>query len=216
MMVGILLRKDLRRDLKHPKILLILFVLVGTVLIFGVTEFLHRYIILGLPFLYIFFFWCFSSFLREKPVKEQLVILVAVSSVLSFLFFLQWDNHQQINNWHFPPLEQNLEYQDIISTGKEMAEFVEKYYSDAVVWTGFPTNYMLSESFQHYVSKEIETHNCQKYKEGDKVDLIVFHLFSPSQIDCLKMLQSLNFSPLIRFEKNGKWIEIYKNNDYKP
>ncbi len=92
-----------------------------------------------------------------------------------------------------------------------MAGFVEKYYPDAVIWTGFPANYMLGEAFQHYVSKPLKVKNCTEYKEGERVDLIVFHPFSPEEIVCLEIINKLNLTPpLISFERNGKWMQIYK------
>ena len=210
----ILLQKKERRILFSEKFLLLILIAIFVPFIFGKLEFLHRYIVFGLAFFYILFFYSFSFLLKER-VKEEQITILAGTTIFLLLFYFSWNDHREIKNWHFPPLEENLEYQDVISIGKEMVEFIGKYYPDAVVWTGFPANIMLSQPFQHYGSKQIETRICKDYKEGDRVDIIVFDLLSPPQIDCLKIIQSQSFSPLIRFEKNGKWMEIYKAQNYE-
>jgi hypothetical protein len=208
--IGVFFRKDIREYFQNLKIFLIFLIPVITALFFGLTEFLHRYIIFGLPFFYLLFFYCLARFFLERQIKEQISIFGATTLILLLLFSSSWDNHRQITNWHFPPLEENLEYLDVIATGKEMASFIEKYYPEAVVWTAFPSDYMLSEPFQHYVSKPIEVHDCSNYKKGDRVDLIVFHLLSPPQRNCLWMIQELRATLLIPFGKDGKWMQIYR------
>lgn len=208
--VAVFFKRDLRERLLKPKIFLITLIPLATVLILGVTEFLPRYLIIALPFFYLLFFYCLALFLFKRAIREQVLILGGVTLILSLLFASSWDNHQKIESWHFPPLEENLEYLDVIEIGRETAGFIEKYHSQAVVFSAFPVNYMLAEPFQHYVSKPIKTYDCKTFKEGDRVDLIVFHLFSPGEIQCLQMIQKLGFQPLATFEKNGKRMEIYK------
>ncbi len=203
--------KEKRQIIKRFDILSVALMTVAVVFLFGIVDFLPRYIIFGLPFLYLCFFYCSALLFFERPFKEQISIFGAITLILLLFFSFGWNDHQEIRDWRFPPLEENLEYLDVIAVGKEMAGFIEKYYPKAVVWTGFPSDYMLSEPFQHYVSKPIEVHNCKDYKEGDKVDLLVFHLLSPPQMDCLRMIQELRLSLLIPFGKNGKWMQIYKN-----
>ncbi|MFC1663752.1 ArnT family glycosyltransferase [Patescibacteria group bacterium] len=196
-----------KKILKQKKLIPISLVILAVLFLFCIVDFLHRYIIFGLPFLYIIFLCLFGlAFQRRRTLAVVLALLILLPA-----FFSQWDNHREINNWHFPPLEENLEYLDVIDIGKEMVSFVEKSYPEAVVYTAFPSDYMLSESFQHYVSKSIEVHNCKNYRDGDKIDLIVFHFLSPPEINCLQIMQKLKFLPVKTFEKNGKKMEIYKN-----
>ena len=204
-------KRDLRENLLNFKILLIILILLGAALIFGLTEFLHRYIILGLPFFFLLFFYCLALFFLTKSVKKQVGIFLGITLILFLFFATSWDDHRKIKSWHFPPLEENLEYLDVIDVGKEMASFVEENYPEAVVYTGFPSHYMLGEPFQHYIPKPIEVYDCRYYKEGDRVDLIVFHFLSPSEINCLQLIKKLGLTPLKVFEKNGKKMEIYKN-----
>lgn len=208
--IAAFLKKDLSEYFLKLKILLTLLIPIITVLVFGFTELLHRYIIIALPFFYLLFFYCLALFFLKKPVKQQIEIFGVITLILLLFFSFSWDNHRKIQNWHFPPLEENLEYLDIIEIGKKTSSFIERNYPDAIVYTAFPTNYMLSQPFQHYVSKPIETYDCKEYQEGDKAALVVFHLFSPGEIDCLKRIQRLGLQQLITFEKNGKFIQIYK------
>jgi len=215
------LKKEKRNFIVRLEILLFVLVLIFLILLFGIVDFLHRYIIFGLPFFYVLFFYCLAVLIEEKSDKDQFIIFFGITLVFLTLFYFSWDNHRSFNNsLHATPLEENLEYRDIISMGQNMARFIEKYYPNAVVWTAFPTNYMLSEPFQHYVSKPIETHDCNTYKEGDRVDLVVLHLFSPPQVECFGILntqdmQNNKFLLLIPFQENGKWIQIYKNPNLK-
>ena len=204
-------KRDLRENLLNFKILLIVLILIGTALIFGLTEFLHRYIILGLPFFFLLFFYCLALFFVTKSVRKKVGVFLGITLILFLFFATSWDDHRQIKSWHFPPLEENLEYLDVIDIGKEMASFVEENYPEAVVYTGFPSHYMLGEPFQHHISKPVEVYDCKDYQEGDKIDLIVFHFLSPSEINCLKMIKELRFLPEKIFAKNGKKMEIYKN-----
>lgn len=186
--------------------LILFFIIIVLVpMLFGKLEFLPRYVVFGLPFLSIFF----SFFLGVILQKTKIMFGAAVVLVL-ILFFLGWDNHQKITTWRFTPIEENLEYMDVIRVGKEMAELVEDRYPNSLIYTGFPTNYMLSQPFQGYVSKPLAVLDCTAYREGDRVDLIVFHTLSPSQLYCREMIRSLDFKPIEGFEHNGKWMLIYK------
>lgn len=198
-----LLGKKVREVLLQEKIILFFLIILFVPLLFGL-EFLHRYIIFGLPFLFLLF----SYFLGTVLLKKKGIFAVLILGLL-FVFSLDWNNHRKIESWRFPPLEENLEYLDVIEVGKQTAGFIEKYHSEKIVFTAFPLNYMLAEPFQHYVSKPIKTYDCKTFREGDRVDLIVFHLFSPGEVQCLQMIQRLDFRPLATFEKNGKRMEIY-------
>lgn len=126
------------------------------------------------------------------------------------IFSLEWNNHLIFKTWYFAPPKENLEYLDVIEVGKKVAKFIENRSPGAIVWTTFPSNYMLSEPFQGYISTPVKVQDCQEYKKGDKVDLIVFHPLVSAQQKCFQMIQELKASLLVTFEKNGKWMQIYK------
>lgn len=210
-------KKEMLGRFFSKKIILLVLLLIGTGIVFGVTEFLYRYITIGLPFLYLLFCYsfvcCLIFFLNQKLFMKGLIITVlGTVFVMVLLSVSSWDAHTAINNWRFAPLEENLEYLNIINIGKKTVSFIERQYPDSIVATGFPTSYMLSDQFYHYSSRPLQVVGCENYKEGDKVDLVVFHLFSPGEMACYQLIQRLQMGLLIKFEENGKWIEIYKNN----
>jgi len=67
---------------------------------------------------------------------------------------------------------------------------------------------MLSEPFQGDVSKPGTVRSWSDYEEGDQVDLIVFHVLSPPQVNCRNMIQQLGFVPIKGFAYNGKWMDL--------
>jgi len=208
-------RQEIKKFLRKEQALVLSIVLLVPVT-FSIVDFLSRYVIFGLAFLFIFFSYALGYMLRARGAKDtvgasrKVVFWVIIATVLGF-FMAGWNNNTQITTWHFPPLEENVEYIDVIRVGKRMSAFVEQNYPDAVVYTSFPSDYMLSEPFQGYISKPVTVQGCLDYEEGDQVDLIVFHLMSPRQLGCRDMIQQLGFIPLEEggFVHNGKWMQVY-------
>ena len=207
----LLIKKEGRKSLFREEVFVIFLIAILVPLLFGKLEFLNRYIIFGLPFFYIFFFFLLTSFLKSKIAGEQVTIFGIITFIILFSFHSSWDNHREIKEWHFSPLEENLEYRDVINIGKQMVGFIERYYPEANIWTAFPSNYMLSQPFQGYATKTLRVHNCKDFKAGEQVDLIVFDLLSPTQRDCLAMIKAFNFTILLPFGQNGKWLQVYKS-----
>ncbi|PIS34968.1 MAG: hypothetical protein COT36_04840 [Parcubacteria group bacterium CG08_land_8_20_14_0_20_38_56] len=202
----LLFRKKIRGILVSQDTILLFLIVFFVPLFFAKIEFLHRYIVFGLPFLYILF-CSLVGFVFRKNIACALGLALLV---LLPVFYSNWDEHRKINSWHFPPLEENLEYLDIIKIGKLTSKFLEEYYKDAVIYTEFPTNYMLSQPFQHYVQEPLNVKNCKDYKKGDKTDIVVFHYFTPNQGYCLKIIEETGLYKLVTFSENGKSMTIYK------
>lgn len=204
--IAILFKKKAKESLLRKSLGLLFLIVVFVPFLFGKIEFLPRYIIFGLPFLFLIFSYILAALFQQKAILAEILALL----ILLPIFSSHWDNHYQLKNWHFPPIEENLEYLDIIDVGRETVNFIEKNYPDATVYTAFPTSYMLAEPFQHYVSKPINVKICNEYKEGDKIDLVILHVLSPPEMSCLLIIRNLNLPTLKTFERNGKWMEIYK------
>jgi len=102
-------------------------------LIFAKFEVLHRYLIFGLPFLYLLFSLWLAFFLQKTTIKKKNSIFGTITLILLLLFSQGWNEHRQITEAMSFPLEENLEYLDIIAVGKKVADFIEKYYPTAVV-----------------------------------------------------------------------------------
>jgi len=202
----LLWRKKTRKILVNRGIILLFLIVIFVPLFFAKLEFLHRYIVFGLPFFYI----SFCSLLGFTFRKNVAYALTLALLVLLPLFHFNWDNHRKIDSWYFPPIEENLEYFDIIKIGKLTAKFLEEYYKDAKIYTEFPTNYMLSQPFQHYVKEPLNVKNCKDFQKDDEIDIVVFHYFTPNQRYCLAIIEGLKFRNLVTFNENGKSISIYK------
>lgn len=183
----------------------------GTVITFGVSEYLNRYVLVSLPFLYITFVILLGEFLKQFNLRQLTLILVPMLGLLLFLFQTSWNDHRQINNFYFPPLEDNLEYLDVISINKQLAKYLVEEHPNAIVYTSFPTDDYLSKPELHYVDKSIQTKSCKDYQPGTKIDYMVFHFFTPNSIYCAKLTQILKWEKALKFEKDGKFLMLYQN-----
>lgn len=192
-------------------VLYLLGVLIATPVFYGVSEFLHRYVLIALPILYILFFFAISAVLSNKSKLFTLLLPLILTLVFSFWFYKNWDLHRQINNWHFPPLEENLEYLDIVKLGKNLSEYLQVNYPNEVVYTTFPYDYMLSQPYQGYTKKPMQVKHCRDYKKGEPIKLMVFHFLSPEQPSCARLTESINWPKAYKFEKNGKFLILYIN-----
>ncbi len=203
-------KSSFSKDGLYTKLTLLMLVTIGSVFTFGLTEFLHRYILVGLPFLYLLFFFGLAEIIMgKKPIRQVGIILFAVTLVLTFLLFKSWNPHRQISDWYFPPLEDSLEYKDVIDISKNVTTFLETKHPDSTIYTSFPTDYMLSEPYQGYVQKPLKVRRCSQYKAGDPIEFMVFHFFSPEQIACAKLTQDIKWDSALKFEKNGKFMILY-------
>ncbi len=213
---GVFYQKRYKNYFQKRKILL----LAAIVVVMGVgvsfTGFMHRNILVILPFFYLLSLQSLRFFVHERPFAEQFS-LVGAGAILAILIFTSsWNNHREIRNWQFIPLEDNLEYRDVIRAGEMTADYIEKQYPQSTIWTSFPTTYMLSDPFYGYVSTRFEVKNCFDFEEEDEVNLLVFHLFSPGQQKCGELVNEEGLTLLTSFSSNGKWMQIYKKPDYKP
>ena len=208
--ISLFFKKRIKEFLKQKELKLLLSIILLTCFSFGKLEFLHRYLVFALPFFYLLFFFCLIFLLKPIKKQERWGVIGWGIAIICLFFSSSWNSHRSINSWHFPPLEENLEYRDIIAIGEEAARFIERYYENAVIWTSFPTSYMLSEPFQGYTSKQMQVYECKSWKQGDHIDLVVFHFFSPGQKDCLRIIKEEGLSMLLPISRNGKIIQIYK------
>ena len=206
----VLTHDKLKRRIFQKKLLPFIFLPICAFLLYAATDFLHRYVIIALPFFYILVFYCLLVILEKQKVWVRSIVITPLMVGSLTLFIFSWDNHRQITSWHFPPLEDNLEYLDVIDIGKQAAYFLEKNYPQATVLTDFPADYMLAQPEQHYVSKPLKVVNCRQYTNQTHYDLILFHYLSPGQTICAQVIaaHSDNLQVLQVFAKNGKSLVL--------
>lgn len=194
--------------LKGELFVMILIPLV-TALYFGMLEFLSRYIIVGLPFFYISFAYFLVIYLHTWSFKKQSIAFVMTLFIVGIAFQSQWNLHRHITTWYYPPLEDNLEYQDVIAVGQAVSQYLEKHFPHSKIITSFPATYMFSEPYQGYVNKPLISKACARLKKSETPDIIIFHPFSPVSQNCLYDITQFNFKPYRNFERNGKFMSIY-------
>jgi hypothetical protein len=191
------------------KILFVVLPITFTI-IFTKSEFLLRYCIIVLPFLYFFFYYNFYILLRllKSTQKIMYISFLLFTGFLLLFFYSGWDTHRQITSWYYQPLEDNLEYLNIIELGKISANYIQKNYLNKRIYVSFPLHFMYNQPFQHYVDKPIKTFECSTYKKGDKVDVIMLHTYAPGEWDCYKLAEKLGTEHEVVFKINGKQFTL--------
>jgi 4-amino-4-deoxy-L-arabinose transferase-like glycosyltransferase len=194
-----------------------LFPLVGIPLVMGLlfakTEFLYRYSIVFLPFFYIGCTASIAFMLRVINKHSQLltgVILCCVTGLVVLLFYSQWDTHREITSLHFPPIEEDLEYLNIVHLGQEVSNYLVKNYPNGHIYGSFPFSYMLLQPYQHYVKNPLHFTECSQYKRGDRVDVIIIHPYSPGEEACAILANTLRYRKTQLFKDNGKAVVLIK------
>lgn len=175
---------------------------------FGKTEFLARYSLIVLPFFYLLSLLALLNVFSVSGLKKKFSALVVVFVVCLYGFFTQWDLHRQIKSYHFSPLEENLEYRDIIFLGRQVSSYMTQNYHDKAIYSSFPFTYMLSMPYQGFIDDPLRIKECSQFKKGDRVDVVIYHLFSPGSPSCLRMLEELKPQDIKRFNKNGKGVIV--------
>jgi hypothetical protein len=114
-------------------------------------------------------------------------------------------------------LESNMEYLDLIETHYNATKYIETNFPNSTVLTNFPQVYELKEPLLGYVNKPIKAifigvENFDLNKEIYNTYLIYYSPQSGNRGkgDLLLIINNLNATLLKRFEKNGKFAEIYK------
>lgn len=178
--------------------------------VFAKTEFLLRYSVLILPFLYLASTYSLYVFFKALRISHRFIygVFAGVGIVGLFAFSSEWDTHRRITSMYAQPLEDNLEYIDVIKLGQKTAAHIRKTSPDARIYTTFPFRTMLSDPSLHYVDKAFHVSDCSTYKKGDTVDVVIVHPYSPYLPKCQQIVQSLNYKTVVALEENGKVVNI--------
>jgi hypothetical protein len=176
-------------------------------LLFSETEFLPRYAVIIFPFLYIGSLVLLLTILKKKKKIFTLFILGSLTLTSCFLFYSTWNLHRTVNSYYFVPLEDNLEYLDVISVGRDVSSFAESKYRNRIIYTSFPTNYMMSMPYQGYVHHGLQVKGCMNYDGNGGI--LIFNFFSPESVVCSDILRESKSSFIALFSKNGKSIAVF-------
>jgi len=141
--------------------------------------------------------------------KSYIVMLILV-----LLFVTKWTGDRTIRSG--ATLETNLEYLDLIETHREAVKFIETNYPNAVVLTNWPQTMELRYPYEGYTSIKVNAIDIETINESNfnfsNVDIIYYSPQSRRPKVLLNAMKYLNTTLIIRFEKNGKYAEIYRLN----
>ncbi|MBD2019133.1 hypothetical protein H6F43_02900 [Leptolyngbya sp. FACHB-36] len=199
---------DQRKLNQQRSAVLFLLILTSINLIFFtiVKAWIVRYAMPIYPFIFLLgaagFIKIIISFInsQRKYLSFFLSILV-ISNVL--LFVSGYDLHRSgYGSW-----EDNLEYIDIISINQDASHYIEERLPSKKVFASWPLSHALRNPYLGYVKKPINV--VFKYEEAD----IFLFTSSPWYEEGEKlqaMIQQKNTPLIKRFERNGKYIELYQ------
>lgn len=169
-------------------------------------------------------FFIFGSMSLTKIFTKNISLIIVIVLITS-LFVSNWYTHRTTSAGHI--LESNLEYLDIIDIYSQAAKYIEANFANSTILTVWPHDNELAFPYLGYVEKSIKVitiergvnaNNIFVETKVNKVDLQNVDLiyYSPNTYIYSEKLKeimgTLNLTLLKRFEKNGKYAEIYKIN----
>jgi 4-amino-4-deoxy-L-arabinose transferase-like glycosyltransferase len=175
--------------------LLILLFYIGT---FTFIYFLPRYILSTLPFFCLLGAYSVVSLFND--VKIQLVIAAIV--LVSFLIKIHG------TGTGYGSFETDMQYVDVVTTHKESCRYVEENFPEKHILALWSLSLELTEPYLGYVKKPIQISSFQ-----DSYDVILYTPQGSRENEKLRELIGIRNMPLDRrFEKNGKYVEVYVSN----
>lgn len=197
-----LVRHQRMEFLTRPEALFLLF-LIATLILYSVTADLPRYFLPVYPFWFVLAAAALNDLFSRRlfqPMRGLIVILAIL------LFLSQYQSTEQ-EPWR---LDATLAYQDAIQVHQAAARFIEQNYSAFVVLTAWPLNEILSEPRNGYLNRPVKAvYVTKNFRANPNEKYLV--LFSPlsDQPEMLKWFNVADLYLVRRFEKNGRWVELY-------
>jgi len=199
-----------KKELKSKKESIFLFLIIISYLIafsFFKGGFLLRYALMVYPF-----FFILVSNSMHKVFKNKLILNVFVLIML-ILFISKWTGNRILNCGCY--LEENLEYLDLIETHYKAVKYIEINFPKSTVLTNWPQHMELDVPEYGYVNKEIKFVAPSDPDLNEKISEVDLVYYSPQSDDSSRwelenIMSDLNLTLLKRFEKNGKYTEVYR------
>jgi hypothetical protein len=178
---------------------------VGIVLFAAVGEFGLRYGIYLLPG------YVVACLVLARRALRRGVWLAAGCAAAFALFATTWHPKAGLtSSYTFRP-DENLTYLDTIDLGLKTAHWLEEKHPDAEIYGAGPEAYELAEPWQGYVTRPLRFAWCDHFTRHPGTEqLVIVHGYHPQQPLCRQLVQTLGAEALIRFESNGKWLELYR------
>ncbi len=181
-------------------------VALGILFFASVGEFGLRYGIYLLPL----YFVASLAIVREALGTRGGAWLGAGSAVLFALFATTWHPKAELTaSYVFRP-DENLAYLDMITIGRRSSHWLESKHPDAEIYGAGPEAYELAEPWQGYVTRPLSFDWCLDFAPHPGAEqLVIVHGYHPQQPYCRRIVDATGAQALVRFEENGKWLEIY-------
>lgn len=189
----------IKRKIFYKKELIVyLLITIFTTLAFSFIYFLPRYILSVLPLL------CIVSALAIETLFNNRKLQILSVALILYLFVGAFYGDGKGRG----SFENNMEYLDVVYTHKEACKYIENNYSNKKIFALWPLNQGLANPYLGYVDKPIITTSpkkpCDVYVYSPQSDLEKEKLEESMKLRNLKLEK--------KFEKNGKYVEIYISN----
>lgn len=143
--------------------------------------------------------------------NDARLYLAFLAALVGIVWLTQWRPNLETETGFVFRQPADLSYQDRIAISRELAGFIEYGQRDAVVYGGVPESMQLTLPRLGYVEKTQEFEWCREFKIDDsKKQLVVFHPYHESQVDCRKIVDSVLNQRVAAYESNGRWVEVYQ------
>lgn len=165
-------------------------------------EVLSRYFNPVLPF---FTLLCFYPLVRFSRLVAIFFLVVVALRVPQYAF--------SSNTFHLGTAhETRMEYQEVLKVQMEAAQYLEKEHALKRIWTSWPIDVMLSDSFFGYVKQSLKVVTFEEAQQG-QFDLYVWA--SNMRVDFASFeernqwLKNQKLRLIKDFSYKNKWVEVY-------
>jgi 4-amino-4-deoxy-L-arabinose transferase-like glycosyltransferase len=175
------------------------------------SEFTGRYAIFLYPYLILLSLYLLAAVLDRISPRLSNWWLILFTLIVSVSFTYNWyPQPSKIIHYEFQP-PSDLGYTDMINVFRQLGAYLQIYAPQDTLYGAFPENLYLTQSFQGYVQLPLHFSECKNYRPNLSVrQLIILHAYSPGQITCRQLMDTYNITPVQKFERNGKWVELYE------
>ena len=175
-------------------------------------EYTLRYSLMILPLWIVSVVKILESAGKVISQKHSQAVTVAISTIALVILGFHWYPKTEVtNSYSFSP-PTNLTVLDRIFVFRQAAKYLELTHQGKEILGSFPENQQLTQPYLGYVDKILPFSLCnaQVSQDSSHNRLLVFHPYSPVQMECKKLLETNQATLLNRFERNGSWVEVFE------
>lgn len=176
-----------------------------------IGEFASRYGLVLILLWYVLSLVLASELIRPLSAKRYAPAMLVIGIALIMGNILTWHpSKQPQNTYDFRPPD-DLSYIDMIDVFRQLGLYSAIENNNPHWYGAFPENLYLTQNYLEYVKTPALFSMCNQFAlNRDIRQLIIFHPYSPGQVDCENLLQTVSVKPYKQLTKGDKWIEIYE------